>query len=182
MTIAEQLTTVNTNLGLINSEVATQEDLIAQIKTKLSGGLIDGGSAGGKVHFGTVTTNSTGEATIPYPSFSPNQMMIWNIIKRDQWEESGDDSLVRYLLDGIMLCAVRTSDGWVSQYTKYGSGVAYIAQASADQAPYEPEQDLYSRTNMIDDGSSLTWALGAHPEINGANDISNITFNYVLVG
>lgn len=81
-TIAEQLTSLNTNLGTINTEVGTQADLIAQIKSVISGNLIEGG--GGATAF---TVSSIDEL----PSNAPNGSLA--MVKSDsligEWEPKG---------------------------------------------------------------------------------------------
>lgn len=189
MTIAEQLTTLNNNLATINREVGTQENLIRQIKKELDENIVEvrGSSQNAeRVYFGTVITNSDGEAEIPYPGFTPTQMILWNIGKIDQTERDDyDDSFVRYLYEGIMLCAVRIDgEGWISQYMGNNSGVTYIAQASANRAPYPPEIENSPNTNIIDDGETICWAIGSGIDIyeDSNYDYSEVEFNYVLVG
>lgn len=168
----------------IGNEVNTQSDLISQIKAKANS-LPSTGSGGtsGNVFFGTVTSNASGIVTIPMPSFEPKQIMLWNVSVIDQHEETGDYSLVRYLCDGVMLCAVWSSEygGWVAQYMNNQSGVVAIAQASATKGDYQGDQER-GDTNIIQNTDSIIWQLGGDSNENGINDFTEVTFNYVITG
>lgn len=184
MSIADKLNELNENLGSINDEVVTQEDLIQQIQTKLNGNFVEIGS-GGNVYCGTVITNEDGEAIMPKPNFATKYMIIWNIEKKDQWEWAEDDSLVRYVYTGIMLCAVKIDgEGWISLQLANESGTIYIAQNSATTAPYPPVKDNHPTMSVFEDEDTISWSLGRSGYgPNGSEfDFTNVSFNYVLVG
>ena len=169
----------------IDGEVSTQSDLISQIKAKANS-LPSAGSGGasGNVYSGTVTSNSNGYVTIPMPSFEPKQIMLWNVSVIDQHEETGDNSLVRYLCDGVMLCAVWSPEYgyWVAQYMCTGSGTVYIAQASAERGDLLSQDQDYGNTNIMPYGDSIVWNLGGDLYTDDVNDITEVTFNYVITG
>lgn len=167
----------------INPEVTTQADLIAQIKAKANS-LPSASSSGtsGNVFFGTVTSNASGIVTIPMPSFEPKQMMLWNV---SVVEQDIREYFVRYLCDGIMLCAVWSSEygGWVAQYMFSQSGSVAIAQASADsRGAFQGFGQDYGSTNIYSNADSIVWQLGGDSNENGINDFTEVTFNYVITG
>ena len=124
---------------------------------------------------GTVTSNENGEITLQKTSFEPKQMMVWNIQEVEFEELSG--------FDGVMLCAVKLENGhWVAHYMTTASGTYYIAQASAERAPYQPQDQGYGTTNIHEVDNSIIWDLGDSSYNSGANDFTNITLNYVLIG
>ena len=84
-----------------------------------------------------------------------------------------------------MLCAVRIENGdWIAHYMKQGSGAVYIAQNSAEVAPYPPTREDYPYTNIIDTGDTIIWRLGdpLYSYEDFLVDFTEVTFNYVLVG
>lgn len=175
-TIAEQLTSLNTNLNTINAEVGNQADLIAQIKEKVENLPEAGGNTPSlNIISGTVISNKYGEITFPMPTFEPKQIMVWNVREVDFDDYVGHD--------GVMLCAVKLDTGhWIAHYMTEASGSYYIAQASAERGPFENEIQGYSWTNIYEAGDSLVWRLGIRSLEDGATDFTDITLNYVLIG
>lgn len=170
---------------------ATAEDVAAGKTFTSAAGLRIVGTAATSspinVFQGVVESTQDGVIDIPYPAgFVPNEILLWNIKEIDQWEETGDDSLVRYLYDGVMLGAIRFGNNrWISQQMLSNSGTTIIAQASAERAPYQDQNyQECGTTNILDDGETITWALGLDPYSTdgGRTDLCEETFNYVLIG
>lgn len=175
-TIAEQLTSLNTNISTINTEVGNQADLIAQIKAKAESlPDVNGNTPSLNIISGTITSNEYGEIIFPMPEFEPKQIIVWNVREVDFDDYVGHD--------GVMLCAVKIETGhWIAHYMAQESGTYYIAQASADRAPFENDVQGYGTTNIYETDNSLVWRLGAASYENDVNDFTDITLNYVLIG
>lgn len=175
-TIAEQLTSLNTNLNTINTEVGNQETLIAQIKEKVENLPEAGGNTPLlNIISGTVTSNEYGEITFPMPTFEPKQIMVWNVREVDFDDYVGHD--------GVMLCAVKLETGhWIAHYMAQESGSYFIAQASAERGPFENDVQGYSWTNIYETSDSLIWRLGKTSYEDQVTDFTDIILNYVLIG
>lgn len=148
-------------------------------------GTYTGVGGGAQIVSGRATTDEDGIVTIQLPAFEPQQMMIWNVQHIDQWEETGDDSLVQHLYDGILLCAARADDGhWVSQGLSQSSGTQAIQQTRAEIGPWQGDPG-YGTTNIQEDGNSIRWCLPIVPfdSYEGTPvDFTNVNLNYVLIG
>lgn len=179
------------SLGVSTSEFgdASPED-VAEGKTFTSAaGLKITGTAtptsSSNIFQGTVESNQEGVVIIPYPGFVPHKILLWNIKEIDQWEETGDDSLIRYLYDGVMLSAIRFGNNrWISQQMLSNSGTTVICQSSAERGPFRDDNQDYGNTNITDDGEIITWSLGQDPYSTDDTytDISGELFSYVLIG
>lgn len=152
-------------------------------------GMNVGGGSGGSgdstlnIISGTVTSNEAGEITLSIPDFEPKQIMVWNIVAKDYWAETGDESVVRYGHDGVMLCAIKTEHNhWVAHYMASASGSYFIAQASAERAPYPSIEQDYGTTNIYEENNSIIWCLGGANSDGSVNDFTDTTLNYVLIG
>ena len=174
--IAEQLTSLTTNLNTIDTEVSNQETLIAQIKEKVKN-LPEASDDAPSLNIisGTITSDEYGEIIFPMPEFEPKQIMVWNVREVDFDDYIGHD--------GVMLCAVKLGTGhWIAHYMASQSGVYYIAQASAKRGPFENSIDGYSWTNIYETDDSLVWRLGQGSGEDGITDFTDVTLNYVLIG
>lgn len=133
---------------------------------------------------GKIMSDNNGIITFPALDFEPKLIAVWNVVRY----QNGDGiEMAESLITGVMLFAVYTADGWVSQGLTGNSGGVYITNASAEGGtgesfPQSSSSGISINNNIYSFQLARYYDIAGRLENAEYYDITNTEFNYAIYG